>query len=234
MRTTQQLVSVLGVATALGFNALASGGSPCIDCPTPPPCSAEGACHPKSDTHGYYQQQWRRWPTDREERLGPSDSAPGVPGTLVPDKTIEDRAAPTPSAAEEEPKASATGEGVKELELPTLPALPPIPGQPGAPATPDSDNIDNDPPPGLPPLPGFGAPPGIAPPPRPVMGPGQTRNQNRHSNDAPPPLPAGFTGLVRAKAVAPATYQSTTPGYGQQALPTREPVSPAYYVPSAR
>ncbi|TWT78499.1 hypothetical protein Pla123a_12910 [Posidoniimonas polymericola] len=200
--------------------------APCVDCPTPPPCSAEGGCHPRRETFGYYRTKWGRWPGDYDEPTGRPGERTVLPDTLIPKPTEEDRAAPPPSEPKDEgADGQDRGEGARELDLPTLP---PIPGGPGAqpgPAPNSQPAPGNDGPPGLPPLPGFGPPPGIGAPPSTGVRPQARPTRNAH--DMPPALPAGFASLLGgrgtvsraelqvesspsdAATVAPAYYQST-------------------------
>lgn len=237
--TFNRLLLTAAAAGLLSQQALAGHPAPCTDCPTPPPCSAEGGCYPNYQTYGYYRTTWGRWPGDYDETTSAKDEKSALPGRLIPKPTEEDRAAPAPSEPKEgnvDPGLN-EGSGARELDRP---ALPPIPGAPGAapaapqgqPQNPGAAPADNGPP-GLPPLPGFGPPPGIGAPPssgiRPKSHPVQPAAV---ADDVPPPLPAGFAALLgdRSGVVRAGHQLERSPSDA----PPKQRATPAFYLPSGR
>lgn len=227
MATLRITLAALILPALLPVAAGANPHTACTDCPTPPPCAADGACRPKRATWGYYQGAWSRWPSDYDQAEADERAIESVPGILVPEKEVEAEAAPAPPQSEPEPPRPPQDAPPEDnggpLDLPSLPPLPgldgvPEPRDPGAPAP-----GDDDPPPGLPPLPGFEGPPGIGPPPTGGRAPGQTRRRGAPLHDAPPALPASFARRL------PPSAGPTRADYTGDAGGRREPVSPAYY-----
>lgn len=195
----------------------------CVDPATPSPCSADGVCKPKTETFGFYQTRWRRWPTDID--AGKPTEAPSDEDSLLgpidpPLPTEEDQQAPPPIedpvAEEEEPSL--------EIELPATPLPTELPGQLPAAQPPAEDG---------PPLLPFGSVeprlPESAPrrqlPTAKVAGfAAKPSSRVRHAGfDGPPALPESFAsargpaGLVRLpaipgtnrdRAVTPASYRT--------------------------
>lgn len=225
--TLKRLLLSAAAAGMFAPQALAVHNAECIDCPTPPPCSAEGGCYPNRRTFGYYKTSWNRWPGDYDEPASSPAERTILDPTIIPKATEEDRAAPPPSEPKDDgPAASGPGEGARELDLPTLP---PIPGAQPAPGNQQPPAADG--PPGLPPLPGFGPPPGIGAPPSTGVQP-QGRPK-RDAHDMPPALPAGFATLLGERAtVSRAELQvEASPSDAPPAFPA---VAPAYYQPTRR
>lgn len=176
-----------------------------LDPSLPHPCTADGICYPKRNTHGYYAQRWRRWPGVADDPL-PNQEAQGesiLKPFETPDPTIEDRQAPPPSEdPDEEEAAGEFGEGGDEMSLPPLPPARPF----GAPA-PGGAAPAGDQPPLLPferPAPGGFSPPPSGPPaatppttPRPggLFGPQGRVKLRKDDSDGPPPLPMSLTQL---------------------------------------
>jgi hypothetical protein len=131
----------LSVATAglclLGSLALAGTHTP----PSPPPCTADGGCHPAREW-GIQRPRWRRWP-GAESSTAARDGAVADPRNPLsdyakPDPTEEDREAPPRVDAIERPPVE-TG-GARDVEIPPMPEfdrpapegdVPPMPRAPG-------------------------------------------------------------------------------------------------------
>ncbi|WP_146571749.1 hypothetical protein [Botrimarina hoheduenensis] len=113
-------------------------GKPCSTCPltrvdppSPPACSVDGVCRSKADTFGFYQTNWRRWPSDVDSdtpkpAANPEDALLG-PFDPPPAKE-EDQQAPPPI---EEPSDEQDAP-VREIELPA-PSAPNTDGPPTLP-----------------------------------------------------------------------------------------------------
>ncbi|MEM8864902.1 MAG: hypothetical protein AAGF31_05080 [Planctomycetota bacterium] len=194
-----------------------AAGYSCIDGPTPGPCTADGCCRAKVTTWGKYRSNWRRWPGDVDDPIPSRDDGMGredLPSVVAPiDPRVEDlRAPPASDAAEEEGEEGYSDD--EEDRRPnvgdSLPPLPPPRPLGAPPAAPES----NDPPPALPPLPGFERPlgGGSSSLPQPVPQQNVRRANFHHQGDLPPALPAGF-GLV-----TPASAEMS-PAAGHQAAP---------------
>jgi hypothetical protein len=204
------LLASLGAAGARG--AVLSGCDP----PTPPPCSADGQCHPNVVGYGYYETRWRRHPYEALARA-PQPAVPEGDSLLkpfdTPEPELEDKQAPSP--IKEAPAVDLPAEegvGVRDLDLPPLPqpaapqrALPPA----APPALPLPRAPREDGPPALPfgPLPGLNPPPAAGASSSPPVMPDWTAPtaQSPRSEDQPPPLPIDF-----ARLGAPGT--ATPPG----------------------
>lgn len=151
MKATQRIVA-LGLSAALGMDALGAGVH--VLPPSPPRCTADGACYPKHNTWGYYGQRWRTWPG--VELAVPAAAAPetsvlGEQGYETPKPEEEERQAPPPlettkPAEEEGAEGAQPPADTPPLNLPPLPFPTP---QPGAPQPGTQDN-DQTPPPPLP------------------------------------------------------------------------------------
>lgn len=179
--------------------------------PTPPPCSAEGACVPRRATWGYSQTQWRLWPGTTIESegsaKGPAIGGTDIPGTDFPLPANEDLLAPPMVDALEpappvEPNTDDEGRELpsrEELENGERPVRPttPTPPRPGFMNPAPNELPEGQPvlPFGQPPAGGgaepalpFGQPPTALPPSssrEPIQGPA-------FGGDAPPPLPVGL------------------------------------------
>jgi hypothetical protein len=139
-------VSVL----ACCVEAAVGAGPPLLDRPSPPACCADGVCHPKPATFGWYQTRWRRWPATPLEptpaEVPPGGLVPEAPAFERPPKEEEDRAAPPRTQAaeralEEEEEATTprpTGEqpGVLPFGQPPGGLQTPLPRGEGRPETP--------------------------------------------------------------------------------------------------
>jgi hypothetical protein len=82
-----------------------------VDRPSPPPCCADGLCFPKTNTWGYYQGQWRRWPGEGLPPAvapTPAERVPGIPPFQAPSPQEEDQRAPQSTAPAERPAAQPT------------------------------------------------------------------------------------------------------------------------------
>ena len=94
-----------GVLAGFATAAIVSAGPPLLDRPSPPACCADGVCYPNPTTWGYYQAQWRRWPTaplePTPEAVPPEGRLPELPPAELPSKEEEDRAAPPRTKAAE-------------------------------------------------------------------------------------------------------------------------------------
>ncbi len=198
-----------------GCNGCQRLGFACVDHATVPPCTAEGGCYPNRPTFGYTKPRWRQWPgakynTGAPEAAGPSEQLPAVD---EPAPEEEDKQAPPPIEDVESPSAGDEGAdtpGFEEEAAPgievTLPPLPEGPFSTPRPATQPFQNqapIQNNAPPALP----FGfdsrgnAPAGEnwTPPPAPFTKIPANLPKPRVGDDAPPPLPSGFTGTAPAQ-----------------------------------
>lgn len=188
-------------AAILPWMATASLLAAPIGRPTPPPCSAEGACVPYRPTWGYTQTQWRLWPgTTLDERGEAAESKIGggdIGDTDPPDAEHEDRLAPpTVEALEPEPAPRRSEEETPGVDLPTEDELerPERPADPPASDPSDLPEFMREQPgdmpsgeqPSDPSLP-FGQPPSD-------IFPGSSRAPTgpRFGGDAPPPLPLGI------------------------------------------
>src|SRR5262245_46515954 len=116
-------------ALAALVSDVAVAAHPPLDRPTPPPCCADGICHPNPMVWGCYQTNWRRWPTEQLEPTPAKGAAkPGQPSSeLAPFETLppemEDRKAPPPTkprsetegaqGAGETPRTGAPGTGTE-------------------------------------------------------------------------------------------------------------------------
>lgn len=218
------------LATPLVFSPLlATGSAESQDCYSTPclpaPCTADGICHPKRATWGYYQPRWSRWPGEQDDTFPTPAGDRSVVSPLPPVQEIapelEDQQAPPPSDAElneEEPAAGEEeGSGTSEIDFPPLPPLRPLGPAPGA---------SPDPPPALPQFspPTGGEAPGLDAgfsyhtPPMPQQPvsvlqlnapqPGSVRPaaKSNSGSDAPPALPASFTKLLNRGNIAQAAY----------------------------
>ncbi|MEM9186268.1 MAG: hypothetical protein AAGB00_07220 [Planctomycetota bacterium] len=190
-----------------GYGGVRAAG--CVGCPTPGACTADGVCYPKVRTWGHYQGQWKPWPGDLDDPIpqrgfgGAADR--GLPGINQPiPAPVEDLQAPPSSDADEDEDDTAADEEGAGAGV-SLPPLPP-PRRLGAPPV---GSGGADPPPSLPPLPGFDRP---LQPPTPGTPDGFSRNRGDRSairnavatssGDLPPVLPAGFTKILQGGANA--------------------------------
>lgn len=186
-----------GCAPVAGCNTCKRLGFACVDHASPPPCTAEGGCHP-AGPFGFSQPRWRRWPGTEEtggapKEAGDEDSL--LPAYEEPAPEDEDKQAPPPleDTAEEDPDDGpappAMNRPGREISLPPLPkpALPtPRPGG----AAPEGDA-----PPSLPF--GYNQPTtggdSYGPPASPFRTTPTALPKPTADRDAPPPLPMGFT-----------------------------------------
>lgn len=126
-----------------------------IDRPTPPPCAADGTCHPNTSEWGYYPVRWRTWPgvsfetapagaPTPEEQLGPELSPHETPPA-----ELEDVQAP-PGSTKRQPATTTPVDGEAPPENGEAPVMPtsPLDSRPTVPTTPPA--ADADPPPALP------------------------------------------------------------------------------------
>jgi hypothetical protein len=106
-----------GMLAGSAAAAIVNAGPPLLDRPSPPACCADGVCYPNPTTWGYYQAQWRRWPTaplePTPEAVPPGGRLPEVPPLELPTKEEEDRAAP--------PRTKAADRAREEEEEATTP-----------------------------------------------------------------------------------------------------------------
>lgn len=171
-----------------------------VDGATVPPCTAEGGCYPKRNTFGYYQTRWRTWPGAKYGGPSPAVAEPTdeIPAIDPPSAEEEDKQAPPPI----EDSESSSDEGDAGGEAPGVEInLPPLPDGP-LPTTPRPPRPQGGPP-ALP----FGfAPPTNSPSPSrsdwrptptPVSAvPAKLPKPAATGDDAPPPLPFGFTSAA--------------------------------------
>jgi len=75
--------------------------------PSPPPCCADGMCHPNPMTFGWYETRWRRWPL--ESVTTGEGARPGALGTEI-------RPYETPSAEEEDQKVPLTAPPEQQMQ----------------------------------------------------------------------------------------------------------------------
>lgn len=182
-------------------------GFACVDHATPAPCTAEGGCHPNRSTFGYTKPRWRQWPGAKYNTGGPQAADPSdqLPPVEEPTPEDEDKQAPPPIEDVESPSDPAgdepgvpgfeeEGPGI-EVTLPPLPEGPlPVP-RPNA-----TPPFQNNAPPALP----FGfenrsrAPSESQwdAPPAPFTKMPANLPKPAAGDDAPPPLPQGFTGAT--------------------------------------
>ncbi len=120
-----KLIRLIGAgAVAMSAGEFAIAAHPPLDRPTPPPCAADGICYPNAGTWGWYQQQWRRWPTEELEptpatkATAPGKAIPDIPAyeTLPPEQ--EDRRAPPPTKPRAEAEEGAEAPRERPLTAP--------------------------------------------------------------------------------------------------------------------
>lgn len=191
--------------------------TPCL----PPPCAADGICHPKRETWGYYAPRWNRWPGDYDDAFpSPADQPTGaspLPAVQEIPPELEDQQAPPPSDAELEEEGGDSieeeGEGAADIDLPPLPPLRPLGTPPGAGA---------DPPPALPrfnpPGQGLDGPRPQFTPPRGGQGPGLDSGFSYHPVEPSLAEPAGLQlNAPRARGAKP--KRTSVSGDAPPALP---------------
>lgn len=193
-----KLSKVIGAgAVAIGAcGNWANAAHPPLDRPTPPPCCADGVCHPNPETYGWYATRWRRWPTEVLEPAPEAPEpikklAPDVPPYVTPPAEEEDRRAPPPTkpaaeASEESGETPPTTpltppSGGSGLEPPPPSLLSPPAGPAGPAAAPPSLMPRSSTP--------LGAPPGAAPAKPPVRMPWENGDEPTGDLDPPPSLP---------------------------------------------
>ncbi|MEN0110524.1 MAG: hypothetical protein AAF805_07345, partial [Planctomycetota bacterium] len=202
-----------------GCNRIGFAG---VDGTTPAPCTAEGGCYPHRATFGYTPTRWRRWPGAVYNQQTPEPAVDGedalLPAFDPPAPEDEDQQAPASISEEEEAAAEDEPSDGPAVEI-TLPPFEPGPiDTPRPPAAPGLRD-------GPPELPfGFrdGEPSGADRPFRPATArwsrpaspastPASTEPAIRgrqpvkamppvraaSRDDAPPPLPGGFTEASR-------------------------------------
>jgi hypothetical protein len=206
--------------------------------PTPPPCSAEGACTPNRASWGYSQTQWRLWPGTTIDSEG-SQKQPAIGGVDIPPiqpplPANEDLLAPpNVEGLEPVPPAEPEDEGEGPAELPPgdnadngeQPARPAAPNTVTPPRPGFMDRAPGEVPAAQPNLP-FGQPPaegGAAPaqpnlpfgqPPANNFGPNSSREPVQgpsFGGDAPPPLPIGLNPRGNSRPTRPFAPQVVLP-----------------------
>ncbi len=216
----RRIVAASTSLSLIGSWCLASavGGHPTP--PSPPPCTADGACLP-AQPWGLTKPRWRQWPgTPSGELATPTPAADPLGPIVQPPPIDEDREAP-PQIEAIEPEAD-TSSGASGIELPTLPefdtpateegrtAPPPA----GPPAGPGKPGIGVPGPLDLPPLP-FGDPlPSLTPSTQiqqsrvmPVA-PQPTRAASASRDNAPPAMPFALQQAV-GNSVLQASFAPT-------------------------
>jgi len=141
----------LRIASTVGLLFFGIGNTslavaPCPDRPTPPPCCADGRCHPNPLTFGWYETRWRQWPIQPFEpgapQTGEQQLQNEIPRFEAPPAEEEERRAPPPTTPrEEQPTTAVPGGGPaapegNETRMPPNTPPPPQPGVPTEPAGP--------------------------------------------------------------------------------------------------
>lgn len=195
-----------------------------VDGATPAPCTAEGGCYPNRSTWGYTQTRWRQWPgavyNQDQQQPTPGDEDSLLPAFDPPAPEDEDQQAPA-SISEEEEAASAAEEEPNDGPAVEI-TLPPFEEGPIDAPRPAPAPIRRDGPPALP----FGFRSGGPDGARQASMPARSRWREppleaetpslpaadpselspvrtlppvkaASRDDAPPPLPGGFTGTPR-------------------------------------
>jgi hypothetical protein len=205
--------------------------------PTPPPCSAEGACTPNRPSWGYSQTQWRLWPGTTIDSEGsqkqPSIGGVDIPPIQPPLPANEDLLAPPTVEALEPTPPAEPGTDDEGVELPLGdegennegPARPAVPDTITPPRPGFMDRAPGELPAGQPDLP-FGQPPagGNVPAAEPNLPFGQPPANNFQPNssrepikgpsfggDAPPPLPIGLNPRGTMRPTRPFAPQVVLP-----------------------
>lgn len=160
------VASPLLMAGALWGSAPLAGSAAGGPGQTPPPCSPDGDCLPRPQTHGYYATRWRPFPGDRiaaaptptdaqeerqqqEDLRGPQLPEPAAEGQVGPPRSPRASSGPADTAAAPAPGVALPG-------LPELPVGEPLPDA----VPPAEDAAPEAAPPTAPPTPPPTAPPG--------------------------------------------------------------------------
>jgi hypothetical protein len=210
---------------------------PYIDRPTPPPYCADGVCYPNAETWGWYQQRWRRWPTEELQPI-PSTAAPrpgreipGIEPYETPPPEQEDQRAPPRSKAREETEEAPVRPREAPLEGPSpdggLDSTRPAPTAPGpsSPFTPGPSPLVPGPEspfaPGPSPTGPTSQPPSLLAPPPGKM-PWENGDQPMGDWDPPPALP-GTSAVSVDRPSAPRNANQFAPAKPvRQAPPVRQ------------
>jgi hypothetical protein len=171
-----------------------------IDCPTPPPCAADGTCYPNETTWGWYPCHWRKWPG---EELVPTPAGGQPTPAELKGSGLNPYETPTPEREEEKAppstkktEANSTAAPTGEPPAPSEGAGPSRSGPAGAPTGPIT-------PPQSAPTRGYSTP-SYPTPYKPTPTPSAGARQPTSDADPPPALPRQLVPSARRPAVADA------------------------------
>lgn len=240
-----KFVRVIGAgALAMFASEFAMAANSHLDRPTPPPYCADGVCYPNAENWGWYQQRWRRWPTEELQPTRatgapkPGQAIPDVNPYETPTPEEEDQRAPPRSKPREEPESASERPREAPLERPgpggsDVPGTTPMPSGPltpgPSPLTPPPSQLQ--PGPTTPFTPGPGdQPPSLLAPPTNRM-PWENGDQPMGEWDPPPSLPSATAVSVDRPAASSAGNHGAAP---KPARPSaRRPQSPGSDPPPA-
>jgi hypothetical protein len=204
---TGSMIACWGAASVV----LAASPVP-IDCPTPPPCAADGTCYPNECTWGWYPCRWRKWPG---EELEPTPAGAQPTPAELKGSGLNPYETPTPEHEDTQapPSTIKKPEGSSSVAPAGEPPAPPEGAAPSRPLPPSGSPAGPSGPPQTAPTRGYSTP-SYPTPYRPTPSNPAGARQPTSDADPPPALPRQLSAAWRSPAVA-------------DALPAANPMRPS-------